>query len=419
MKEQDITYVEVKKVRSAKGKQGLATGVIDQLHDSISKEGLFNPIVIRPDPESPGHYLIVQGRHRFYVVAKLMKEDVIAARIFEDMSEEEAELAALTENACRTHAKPQDRLLALRKWQEVYRKHFPFLEGRKASGHSRWANSTKAEAKAKAIEEEKARDEDEESVATVAESNGRVGLNSGCQAEQVTAEIEDAAGADAEKKAAGERIIRARAMATTGVGYRTLSRELKINTNLDEEQVYVLGLVECTQQGMIQIIDATDDKVKRGQIVNLVASGMDIDEAIREVLGTQATAKAETKEVGEVEAMAGSETDQEWFARECGEFAGFLGDIDQYKSDAILYRQLMAERYAHRKKVKAIIKEYERTRKGKTFGRFYWTVYNYLNSSHPNSWVICGTCKGKGSVDGQECSSCRGACYRTKAEKYV
>ena len=157
---QDITFVEVKKIKSAKsGKKGLAQTILDQLYDSISKEGLFNPIVVRPDPESAGSYKIVQGEHRFYVVSKMMKDEVIACRIFSDMSEEEAELATLTENACRTNAKPNDRLLLIRKWQEVYRRYFPQLEGRKASGNSRWANSTKAEAKAKAIEEEKAKDE--------------------------------------------------------------------------------------------------------------------------------------------------------------------------------------------------------------------------------------------------------------------
>ena len=67
-------------------------------------------MVVRPDPESPGYYQIVQGRHRYYVVAKMMKEEVIACRVFEDMSEEEAELATLSENACRTNAKPTDRL---------------------------------------------------------------------------------------------------------------------------------------------------------------------------------------------------------------------------------------------------------------------------------------------------------------------
>ena len=138
----------MKKIKAAKsGKKGLANSVLDQMYDSISKEGLLHPIIVRPDRDAPGYYKIVAGGHRFYVVAKMCKDEVIACRIFADMSDEEAELAALSENACRTNAKPADRLLAIRKWQEVYRKYFPHLERKKASGNSRWANSTKAEAK--------------------------------------------------------------------------------------------------------------------------------------------------------------------------------------------------------------------------------------------------------------------------------
>ena len=74
------------------------------------------------------------------------------------MCEEEAELATLSENACRNNAKPTDRLLMLRGWQDAYKKYFPHLEGKKASGNSRWSNSTKAEAKQAAVDAEKAQD---------------------------------------------------------------------------------------------------------------------------------------------------------------------------------------------------------------------------------------------------------------------
>jgi ParB-like chromosome segregation protein Spo0J len=152
---QDITYVECKKVKFANGKKGLAQSVIDTLYDSISKEGLHQPIGLRPSPDSPGYYEIVYGRLRFYVVSKLCKDEVVKSQVYEDMTPEEAELATLTENACRTNAKPTDRLLTLRRWQEIYKKNFPHLEGKKASGGSRWSNSTKAAAKQAAIDDEK------------------------------------------------------------------------------------------------------------------------------------------------------------------------------------------------------------------------------------------------------------------------
>jgi hypothetical protein len=411
---QENKVVECKKIIAAKnGKKGLNNNVLDHLHDSISKEGMFNPIVVRPATDKPGFYKIVQGEHRFYVVSKMMKEESIECRIFEDMSDEEAELAALTENSCRTHAKPADRLLTLRKWQEVYRKHFPHLEGKKASGHSRWSNSTKAEAKQKAIDEERAADEAERRRAA-AESNGQNVHYSEGDAGQETAEVE----IGSEEKPSGQQTFRERVKSVTGASDSTLTRDLKIINGLDEEQVYVLGLVQCTHQAMVRIIDATDDLTKRSDIVNLVASGMEIDEAIVEVFGDQA-GKAETKKVGEVEPTAGPETEEEWFQRECGEFAGFLSDTEQYHAEAILYRRLRDERYEHRKRVKKIYEDFRKSRKGRRLGSFYWTVYNYLNASHPNSWVICGACKGKCAIDGEECSACRGAGYRSKSESYI
>jgi len=56
---QDIQVILCKKIKSSKsGKKGLANAVLDNLHESISKEGLLNPISVRPDPASPGlsHY---------------------------------------------------------------------------------------------------------------------------------------------------------------------------------------------------------------------------------------------------------------------------------------------------------------------------------------------------------------------------
>ena len=407
MKEQDITCVECKKVRPAKSaKKGLAPAVLDQLHDSISKEGLLNPVCLRPDPENPGCYRIVAGEHRFYVVSKMMKADVVAARIFDEMSDEEAELAGLSENACRTHAKPTDRLLHLRKWQEVYRKHFPALEGCRGAATARWANSTKAEAKQKAIDEERAKDA-AEAAAACDDQNGH--------------RIEgDAPTADTSESKERPKTFRERVKAVTGMSESALTRDLKINNSLDEEQVYVLDLVQCTKQGMIQIIDATKDIQRRGEIVNLVASGMEIDRAIVEVLGEQAGTGTHAE--GD-EANAGprrEETDEEWFLRECAEFSGYLGEPDQFRSDAILFRQLSEERNRHRKKVKKIVESYKESRKGKRIGWFFLNVFNYLNVSHPNSWAICGACKGKGTSEaGEECSTCRGAGYKTKTERYV
>ena len=416
---QDITFIECKKIKFANGKKGLAQSVIDILYDSISKEGLFNAIILRPDPETPGHYLIVQGRHRFYVVSKMCKDEVIKSQVYEDMTEEEAELATLTENACRSHAKPNDRLLLLRKWQEIYKKQYPNLEGKRASAAARWANSTKAAAKQAAVDAEKAAD-----AGVCNANNGQCITETDSSSDQVTVEVEVASKA-AEPEAAKKqtKTFRERVKAVTGVGDAQISRDLKINEGLTEEQVCVLDIMQCTKLDMLKIIDASKDLVKRGEIVTLVASGMEIDRAIKEVLGdTEPTeSKGVVKEVGDPTKKADVElTDEEWFIKECGTFSDLLSDNDQYKSDAILFRQISDARDKFRKSIKKIMTEYRKGRHGKNVGWFFLSLYQVLNVAHPNDWLTCGNCGGRGMVDpGHTCPACKGACYKTKTEKYV
>ena len=45
------------------------------------------------------------------------------------------------------------------------------------------------------------------------------------------------------------------------------------------------------------------------------------------------------------------------FLRECGTFAGYLGDSDQYKSDAILWHKIAEERDRVPQEVKAIVED--------------------------------------------------------------
>jgi ParB-like chromosome segregation protein Spo0J len=424
MSQQNTTLVECKKIKFANGKKGLAQAVLDTLFDSISKEGMHQAVGLRPDPEKPGHYILIYGRHRFYVVSKLCKDEVIRAQVYDAMTPEEAELATLTENACRTNAKPHDRLLTLRRWQEVYKKQYPHLEGKKASGSSRWANSTKSEAKQAAIDAEKAADE---VAATQAEDssvqNAHYSSGSDNQSVQVAESLKVPSEPEEKPKKKKTPTYRERVKAITGMSEATITRDTKIIDNLDEDQVWVLDKVQCTKTGMTQIIDATDDKGKRGEIVNVVASGMEIEQAIANVLGTAATAAAAgtVKEVGDPTKKADAElTDEEWFLKECGSFSDLLSDNDQYRADAILYHQISEARGKFRKSIKKAVEDYKKGRQGKKVGWFFLSLYSVLNVSHPNDWQMCGTCGGRGVVDpGDECKACKGACYKTATERYA
>ena len=57
-----------------------------KLAASIKAEGLYNPIVVRPNPDKPGRYILVQGRHRLFAVKKVLKEQSIRCTVLAAIS---------------------------------------------------------------------------------------------------------------------------------------------------------------------------------------------------------------------------------------------------------------------------------------------------------------------------------------------
>src|SRR5271165_2620458 len=70
--------------------------LVKKIAQSIELEGLFNPIVVRPNPEKPGRFILVQDRHRLYAVQKVNKEQFIRATIMTDMDDEDHRMATLS-----------------------------------------------------------------------------------------------------------------------------------------------------------------------------------------------------------------------------------------------------------------------------------------------------------------------------------
>jgi len=95
-------------------------GFAANLAVSIQAEGLYNPIVVRPSPDKPGRYVLVQGRHRLYATFKVLKEQSIRATILEDMDEAEHKMALVAENIWRFDTSKIQRLKAIQIWHEHY-----------------------------------------------------------------------------------------------------------------------------------------------------------------------------------------------------------------------------------------------------------------------------------------------------------
>lgn len=87
---------------------------------SIKAEGLFHPIVVRPHPDRPGRYLLVQGRHRLYAVKKVLKEPEIRATILEGLDDVGHKMASISENLWRLRSSGPERVAAVKKWRERF-----------------------------------------------------------------------------------------------------------------------------------------------------------------------------------------------------------------------------------------------------------------------------------------------------------
>ncbi len=98
--------------------------LVKRIAQSIELEGLFNPIVVRPNLEKPDRFILVQGRKRLQAVWKELKRESIRATIMTNMDEEDHAMATLSENLWRANIGKDQRLLHIKQWWEFYSKKY-------------------------------------------------------------------------------------------------------------------------------------------------------------------------------------------------------------------------------------------------------------------------------------------------------
>ena len=69
--------------------------LVDKLAETIEKQGLLQPIIVRPLPDYRG-YVLIAGHHRLEAVRKL-KHETIRAEILEGLSADQARVAEIDE----------------------------------------------------------------------------------------------------------------------------------------------------------------------------------------------------------------------------------------------------------------------------------------------------------------------------------
>lgn len=388
-----------------------------RLADSIKIDGQLVPIVVRPNPDAPGRYILVAGKHRLYAMKNVLKEQFIAAQISEEMDAEDAEFAGTVENLFRNPLAKAQHALAMKEWYERWMaKHAPKGEkGDEAATAMADAEQPAAEPTAGPIDTvEPAPEPSAPAAPAPKDSLGRT------------------------KREPLERRFNETVAAATGQSITSTKETKRIANAFTKDQLEIFAQMGAKQADM-EMVAKVKDEVKRGEIVNLIAAGMSAADATKEVMKDAAPTRKNsgTKAERETKAASAKETapdmtDDEWFDRHCGEKARMLKNPAKFKADALLFRAVSDLRHAFRSKAKKVV---QATRRASVFGGFTNLVTRFINISHPKDWQICGECKGQGEVANpateqqvaafgggyakKQCPKCFGGGYMLKTEEYL
>lgn len=200
-------------------------------------------------------------------------------------------------------------------------------------------------------------------------------------------------------------------------------RAKKIAEAFTIDQLIVFTEMEVNQTDMLYISKIRDES-RRGEVVNLIASGMNVYDAIAEVKksqgssGTGVQATSVVKAPKEVQpARPAVDSDDEWFEQYCGRYAAKLKNPEKFKSDVILFRSIyeylpIFRIKSNRKKFMAIAANAHGGGVLEFLLDSFVSRIDFLSVAPPHKWPICRKCKGQGeNTSGQKCQSCSGGGY--------
>lgn len=389
-----------------------------ELANSIKVDTQKVPIAVRPNPDDPTRYVLINGRHRLYAIKNVLKMDLISARVFDDMGEVEAGLARDVEQLWASPLNDAQHMAALKRWHAHWLKTLPPIVPDKPT-------------------EYKPRDKrspDGTPIPDPAPEPTGAAEGSGASAPFDSTEPSDTKARgpykpDSHKVSAFDQKV----ADVTGQTARNVKLKRELSRKFSDEELEVFSLCDVTQSDMQRIADIPD-KGQRAHVINLVAAGATTDQAIKEVCGAEApkspndsygargiekAAKAEAAK----ETLEPEMTDDAWFEFHCGEKAKYFRNTHRYKADAILFRKVADTRSLFRSKHKALLKD---IKKRGVNGSFWGLVNRFISVSHPKDWFICPDCKGTGVKDGTpedqhvkpNCKKCFGSGYLLKTEEW-
>jgi ParB family transcriptional regulator, chromosome partitioning protein len=128
-----VTKIPVKDIVVGQRMRRLRDDVVDHLAESISAQGLLQPITVRP--RGATNYWLVYGHHRLEAVRQCGHTHILAF-VREGLKADEALLAEIDENLVRADLSPAERALHLHERKRLYEKLHPETK-RGATGKGR------------------------------------------------------------------------------------------------------------------------------------------------------------------------------------------------------------------------------------------------------------------------------------------
>jgi len=393
--------------------------LVKKIAQSIELEGLFNPIVVRPNPEKPGRFILVQDRHRLYAVQKVNKEQFIRATIMTDMDDEDHRMATLSENLWRADISKKQRMLYIQQWWEYYRKKYD-PEPKKAADTIEQEPACE-QALQQTTSGQKAhvgtmhRSGSNNGVAQTAEVRSN---NNGILANAEPATETSESKADTNTANGFSKWLAALAE-VSGRTARRCARIVSCFTREELEAFYHCGVTEQ----MMSAIAGVKDDAKRKAVTALVVAGVEFHQAWKDTFGEDidlsASTNAEKKEKAKAKEVAVPDlTDDEWFNHECGEKASNFRNPTKFKAAALLYRHTAEARAKFRAATKKILADAKKARENNN--SLWWAINKVVSLSHPKDWWFCRGCTGKRHTEhGEECGRCRGSGFELRTEEYL
>jgi ParB-like chromosome segregation protein Spo0J len=411
------------------------------LAESIKDIGCLQPPGVRPiGTEEAPLFEVVYGKHRTYAMGKILGWEMIPCVILEGdeyKSEEGAGTATIIENMIHNAYTPAQYYANVAVLKKFHALRHPNADGKGARFLAR-LDAYREKYRQAAAEYEAAQEK-------LAEASERGDDAAAAQAAE-EAKTAETAKAEAKAKLKDPKVLMkeqgaekpqtfAKTLAKqTGKSKASVHKDIQIADSLTPEQIEALTKAGIKHGGLLDVARIKDQQA-RSKCVKLIATGMSLEDAVREA-GKEAKpvpkkkgAKAEpaAAEPAEKEASLDDATDEEWLKITCGTpsndqspILSLLKKKARFKTDALLYRKTASIRRKFQKSLREALAETKQAAGGDGTGAFYNLLYRLAYAKHPSAWLVCGKCSGTGKdkeQPGEDCKVCFGAAYRIDFER--